>query len=693
MWRSAEVYSEAGGKSMADLIKNVIGVFKGFIESGLEFKAEIVVPYHTEFTPLLGSFLVVEISKEHYLLGRITKFHPVGLMVGSDAEDYLAQMTRAGRSVPEDVKEAKLRYNVNVKLLGGLTLDGKGRIAYEPSMRRLPHLGASVGIPTEDTIRLVCALGIDPTEKAAVLGRLAFGSVVFDGDGKPDHQVPFNVQRLIGRRTYIFAHAGYGKTNLVKLLVTKLYATNPDVGCLIFDPEGEYALMDKKGRPGLADVPELQDKVVVYSDRRFPEKYSRFLAGDVHLNLSTVKSENVIKNCVPAQKWEQVWANAVRGLEEHEWGALVKLLDTEGYRADSGQIRDIVHNAASTTPPAIVNNLVPVVKKLHSKSSKMLEGLLWHLERGHVVIVDTSLMVLPQGRWVASMILNEIFQRNQASFTAGAAGKLLNVVAVIEEAQTVLSTERDAAESIFVEWAKEGRKYNLGSILVTQQPGAIPTELVSQGDNFFVFHLLSADDLIALRKANAHFSDDVLATILNEPIPGNAYMWSAPYQPFVLPLRIENFEDHAKHVGGPKGISTVTTAAEEFATRVPDLQKDLDRTIRALLETDNSVPIYVNVLIDGQPNPGQVAVKLWNLKLATGEALPQEAARVYCDHLPDGKKVVPDDTLFASLNRQDVHYAIMRSDRTHYLVVPSEAVKIRKSPRQESVQLQSSRNA
>ena len=264
---------------------------------------------------------------------------------------------------------------------------------------------------------------------------------------------------------------------------------------------------------------------------------------------------------------------------------------------------------------------------------------------------------------------------------------------MIEEAQTVLSTERDAAESIFVEWAKEGRKYNLGSILVTQQPGAIPTELVSQGDNFFVFHLLSADDLIALRKANAHFSDDVLAIILNEPIPGNAYMWSAPYQPFVLPLRIENFEDHAKHVGVSKGISTVTTAAEEFATRVPDLQKDLDRTIRALLETDNRVPIYVNVLIDGQSNPGQVAVKLWNLKLATGESLPQEAARVYCDHLPDGKKVVPDDTLFASLDRQDVHYAIMRSDRTHYLVVPSEAVKIRKSPRQESVQLQSSRNA
>ena len=690
MWQSAEVYSAAGGKNMADLIKNVIGMFKGFIESGLEFKAEIVVPYHTEFTPLLGSFLVVEISKENYLLGRITKFHPVGLMVGSDAEDYLAQMTRAGRSLPEDVKEAKLRYNVNVKLLGGLALDGKGRISYEPSMRRLPHLGAAVGIPTEDTIRIVCALGINPKEKTAVLGRLAFGSVVFDGGDKPDHQVPFNVQRLIGRRTYIFAHAGYGKTNLVKLLVTKLYATNPDVGCLIFDPEGEYALMDKKGRPGLADIPELQDKLVVYSDRSFPERDKRFLAGDVHLNLATVKPENVIKNCVPAQKWEQVWANAIRGLEEHQWGALVKLLETEGYRADTAQIRGIVHNAAGTTPPAIVNNLVPVVKKLHSRTSKMLEGLLWHLEQGHIVIVDTSLMVLPHGRWVASLILNEIFQRNQASFTAGATGKLLNVVAVIEEAQTVLSTERDGSESIFVAWAKEGRKYNLGSILVTQQPGAIPTELVSQGDNFFVFHLLSADDLIALKKANAHFSDDVLAIILNEPIPGNAYVWSAPYQPFVLPLRIENFEEYAKRPGGPSVASSTSTAAEKFATRVPNLQSDLDATIRALVETDNRVPLYGNLLIDGQPNAGQVAVKLWNLKLAAGEALSQEAARVYTDGLPDGKKVLPDDTLFGSLERQSLRYAVMRSDRTHYLVMPSDAFNVRKPRRQESVQLQSS---
>ena len=217
--------------------------------------------------------------------------------------------------------------------------------------------------------------------------------------------------------------------------------------------------------------------------------------------------------------------------------------------------------------------------------------------------------------------MNEIFQRNQANFTAGARGELLNAVAVVEEAQTVLSGKRNEGETIFVEWAKEGRKYGLGGLFITQQPGAIPTELVSQGDNFFVFHLLSSDDLDSLKRANAHFSEDVLAMILNEPIPGNAYVWSAPYQPFVLPVRVENFEEYAAAAMRPKGTEAALTAAEEFAKRIPDLQSELDRTIRELLEGDKQVPVYSNLVERGHPLTDRTAVKLWNLKFAVGRAL------------------------------------------------------------------------
>ncbi|MFQ5911236.1 MAG: ATP-binding protein, partial [Thermoplasmata archaeon] len=446
----------------------------------------------------------------------------------------------------------------------------------------------------------------------------------------------------------------------------------------------------KKGRPGLADMPELQDKVVLYTDRKLPRKYRRLVGGNVHLNLATLKPGNVIKNCVPSEKWESVWANAVRGLEEHEWAALARLLDQDGYHAEYDRIQQVVRNVAATTPPAIVNNLVPVVKRLHDKTSQMLEGILWHLERGHIVIVDISLMSSIHGRWVASIVLNEIFQRNQASFTGGAEGDLLNVVVVLEEAQTVLSSRREEGETIFVEWAKEGRKYSLGGIFITQQPGAIPSELVSQGDNFFVFHLLSADDLVSLRKANAHFSDDVLTMILNEPIPGNAYVWSAPYQPFVLPVRVENFEEYARIAIQAKTAPLEMTSAEEFTKRIPDLQSELDGTLREILEENPVVPVYGNLMANEQPLEGQIAVKLWNLKLAIGKALSREAARVYADELPDGKKVLPDGALFEALDRHNVRHEVMREDRTQYLILSSQSLNLRKPTRTETIQLQSS---
>ena len=67
-------------------------------------------------------------------------------------------------------------------------------------------------------------------------------------------------------------------------------------------------------------------------------------------------------------------------------------------------------------------------------------------------------------------------------------------------------------------------------------------EIMSQSDNWFSFHLLSEGDASTLGRYNSHFSHDILAHIIGEPIPGNCYMWSAPKQPFVLPVRIRDFE-------------------------------------------------------------------------------------------------------------------------------------------------------
>jgi hypothetical protein len=68
-------------------------------------------------------------------------------------------------------------------------------------------------------------------------------------------------------------------------------------------------------------------------------------------------------------------------------------------------------------------------------------------------------------------------------------------------------------------------------------------ELLSQGDNWFIFHLLSAGDLSNVKKANAHFSDDLLSSLLNEPIPGQGVFWSSVGgKPYPVSVRVLSFE-------------------------------------------------------------------------------------------------------------------------------------------------------
>jgi hypothetical protein len=158
---------------------------------------------------------------------------------------------------------------------------------------------------------------------------------------------------------------------------------------------------------------------------------------------------------------------------------------------------------------------------------------------------------------LAGLILRKLFSYNQENFTGGQ--PIIPAIAIIEEAQSVLGRNLEES-SPFVEWVKEGRKYELGAILVTQQPGSRAAELLSQADNWFSFHLLSEGDAGILGKYNSHYSDDILAHLIGEPIQGNCFMWSAPWQPFVLPVRIRNFEKHfGKHVQKDKS-----------AERIPD---------------------------------------------------------------------------------------------------------------------------
>ena len=116
----------------------------------------------------------------------------------------------------------------------------------------------------------------------------------------------------------------------------------------------------------------------------------------------------------------------------------------------------------------------------------------------------------------------------------------------MEEAQNVLSEEFVKSNANpFVRVAKEGRKFGIGLVAITQRPSAISEEIRTQADNFFAFHMGNSDDIHALIKSNANYDGVIAKFIQSETIPGNLYMVSST-QAFVLPIRVYEFEEMIK---------------------------------------------------------------------------------------------------------------------------------------------------
>jgi uncharacterized protein len=590
---------------------NIVGVFRGFREGGLEFQADLVLPYRNEFQsiPMHGQFLLVQLeTPTEAVLGRIASFSSEGKLSFGSGEEFNIRALRDNREVPEDLREQYLKYRVTIRVLGVLRHNGVSRLTFVASHRRLPHVGSPVAFPPPALLQEIAGHNID----GAALGHFALGEYIYaDGSEQlrsedwmqiksPEVLVKFPISSLVSRRSFVFARAGFGKSNLNKLLFSTLYKTTPTVrkrgdrdvpvGTVIFDPDGEYFWPDDKGRPGLCDVPWLVDKLVVFTSRRSQSAfYQSFVAGGIRLDVRRLKPSDVIAIALGPERQEQQNVRKLRGLDASRWERLVNLIDQHGNQADLESVSELLDLDASKQEAEAVaarSNMTAIVRMLHDKSSQLMDLLLDALSQGKLCVIDVSQMRGAQALVLSGLILRRIFDRNQQEFTE-AEPRTIPTIAVVEEAQSVLN-ERSQASEPYVTWVKEGRKYDLGAVLITQQPGSIPAEILSQGDNWFLFHLLSASDLTTLRKANAHFSDDLLSALLNEPIPGQGVFWSSVGgKPYPVSIRALLFEQMVT----PIDLGYAKPAAATFARTLKDrFELELRGAVSVVAKQEPPVP-------------------------------------------------------------------------------------------------------
>lgn len=578
-----------------------VGIFSGLTEGGMEFGAQLVFKYNRDYQnlPMLGQFVTVELERpDEAVLGRIAAIGSHGRLASVAGEDLGLRGVEENRVTSEDIKKQFLRYRCTVRLLGLLREKGD-RIVFTPSHRRLPHTNANVYIADGRVLKAVAGGTGDGTP----IGFLAFGEFVYaEGHAyqtklsdrfqalSPIVEPRFDVSAMVSRRSCIFARSGFGKSNLLKMLLARLYedpkkppvvdrrGTAVPVGTLVFDPDGDYFWPGAgvTAPPGLCDIPSLKDSIVLITDREHSAPYYRsFKVSRPRLDLRDLKPSLVLSCVLEKERLGQRGTEALMRLDLSTWRQLVDLA-----WADHNQIRTLEYHQITTLcrlgekadaiAGGIRNTLLDLVAKLHDPTSIALDAVQKGLSDGKLVIVDLSLMRGRPATTFSAILLRWLFEVNVEEHTKPDS-QAIPIIALIEEAQKVLE-EKTASNAPFIEWVKEGRKYDLGSVLVTQQPGAIEHEIVSQSDNMFVFHLLSGQDLSALRTANGHFSEDILACLLNEPIEGQGVFWSSAGRSkttYPIPFRAYDFGDVYRRLDDGAAKAEISNYASAMLAEIP----------------------------------------------------------------------------------------------------------------------------
>jgi hypothetical protein len=636
--------------AIADLLDpQAFGTLRG--RSGRERAYDFVAAGNVPL-PRRGDFaLVPDREGVRVLVFRVTGAELTGAFgENSDrGQEFLSNVARYSDTaqVPARVRDLAVRHRIRAVVLGWLDLDPTTHTPrFLPGMRELELFGQPAYVPSAKALDLLANLGIDRAAADTVkLGQYAVGHDVREA---PVH---FSINRLKGKRTFVFARAGYGKSNLTKLLLSRLYHAEPDVGLLIVDPDGEYAFDQDSETgakiPGFANTAGLSERVIVFTGRK-----DRLRAGEpnifpVGVDLRQITADEFVTLFVGAEKVDQVWVNRLRALRKRRdgWTKLVDLLHAKGFTTTDEELAEVLgvkvqasddgkRKGTDVSLGAVRNNVVPVIERLHVPNSDMLtRARAWLRGRVDVapgvVIFDTSVIAAVDAESILRLLVGQVFHESVTAFTED--GNKSGVLLVLEEAQSLLGGARLNDRDIFVRWAKEGRKYGLGAMLITQQPGAIASELLSQGDNFFAMHLLNERDLRSLGEANAHFGDDVLECLRDEPIKGNCYFWSAPSQPYVVPVRVDSYEAVAARVStqprrarGPTpraGVSAAATTvdagnAARSAEPAPTPDTDVrartlewvgDALVRAIA-SHARIYRYSAETIDGVPVDGVIVV-------------------------------------------------------------------------------------
>ncbi|HSS11618.1 MAG TPA: ATP-binding protein, partial [Acidimicrobiales bacterium] len=346
--------------------------------------------------------------------------------------------------------------------------------------------------------------------------------------------VPFAVGipgRALASHVGIFATTGMGKSNLMRVLASGVMMANGRYGLLIVDPHGEY-------RSALGRHPWAADGLRTYA--------ARSLANTSALRISI--AELSVDDLRTAYEWSRPQEEALFELERH-YG-----VEGLSWLVDFARVEDLAGFREIELNGRVALNTLQVV---HRRARRIVDlpcvaadpnisvggAVVRDLLAGKVVLIDVSGLGSTEEVLVASYLTRRILEHWQSAYLdePDVHERMPIVAVVLEEAQRVLSANKDRESNVFPRVAREGRKFNVGICAITQQPKLLDDELLSQFNTFFILGLADEKDRNILR-SSAKQDISSLGKEIQTLMPGECLI-AGLAAPFAMPAKVDLYED------------------------------------------------------------------------------------------------------------------------------------------------------
>lgn len=132
--------------------------------------------------------------------------------------------------------------------------------------------------------------------------------------------------------------------------------------------------------------------------------------------------------------------------------------------------------------------LTPFIDYHDAAGSNVVKDIVLEVDAGRSVIIDLSNADEVVAGYYSELVSREVFKRQATKFTTGELGDH-SVLFFFEEAHNLFSKDDKNLRSIYNRLAKEGAKYRIGLVYLTQSMTTLSPDLLKNTENLFVAHL------------------------------------------------------------------------------------------------------------------------------------------------------------------------------------------------------------